>query len=72
MKMNCPNCKGERIRIEGVSPNEKEVYIFCNDCKLYSTLFRKGVSYTSVNEMDELDVKIEKEELKKDPDYQNC
>ncbi len=70
--MICPNCKSTNTKIDSVSADEKEIYIYCRSCRLYSTLYRKGWLYESVNDMDDLDVKIEKEELKKELDYQNC
>ena len=70
--MNCPNCKSKEITINSASPDGKEVYIFCRSCRLHSTLYQKGATYTDPNDIDEAYVKQEKEEWKKDPTYQNC
>jgi hypothetical protein len=70
--MNCPNCKSKEITINSTSPDGKEVYIFCRGCRLHSTLYQKGATYTDPNDIDEAYVKQEKEEWKKDPTYQNC
>jgi transcription elongation factor Elf1 len=70
--MNCPNCKSKNIKIDSLSADQKEVYIYCKECKLYSTLYQKGATYTEPNDIDEAYINQEKEEWKKDPTYQNC
>ena len=70
--MICPRCKSTNTKIDSVSADEKEIYVYCNDCRVFSIFYKKGDLYKNVNDMDDVDVKIEKEELKKDPDYQNC